>query len=73
MAAVLVEAQQYSYLYGRTEANAMKGQQQVLDMGLAGTTGVLGAVLLSGELAGDESGSRLVILSGDKLACFSLV
>lgn len=78
-AAVLVEAQQYCYVYRRTEGNVPKGEQQVVDLRLSGREGVLGAALLpraeseSGTIEGAaEEGSCLVVLADSSLQFYQL-
>ena len=74
VAAVLVEARQYSYVYCKVDPGDMYGQQAVVDMGLESGSGVLGAALVGGDSSGGEKGNeqQLLILGMDKLLSYSL-
>ena len=70
LAATLVEAHQYCYLYRKTEVDQPRGEQQVVELlGLGG--GVLGAALLPAA-ASVSGGATLVVLGESGLLRFNV-
>ena len=68
IAAALVEAKQYAYLYRSTAAKQVHGEDQVVVVVQAGSGSVLGTALL-----GSTAGScRLLVLAQDVMRVFHM-
>lgn len=72
VAAVLIEARQYSYVYRSVDIGESYGQQAVVDMGLEAGAGVLGAALLGGSGGNESEQQQLLVLGTNKLLSYSL-